>query len=185
MPRVPTRPRQPISPRGNPVTIEHTGDEAPWTPSWKPLTPEQRRVLGVMTELLLRGAQTLGDLRVRAARMEPVPDQAALKPIVDGLVKRGLVIELTGPGRGQVVSHALYGEQELAELRARHAGRASARPSPGDAEPAAAAPGASAARPAPGGTGETLARLAGEIAELRAEVARLSQKIDALESKAG
>src|SRR5262245_39732576 len=28
----------------------------------------------VMTELLLRGEQTLGDLRARASRMEPIPD---------------------------------------------------------------------------------------------------------------
>src|SRR5580765_791333 len=61
--------------------------------------------LAVLAELLLRGAQALGDLRGRAARMEPIADLAALKPIVDGLVQRGLMLELTPAGRGQIVSH--------------------------------------------------------------------------------
>jgi predicted esterase len=79
--------------------------------------------MAVMTELLLRGAQALGELRARAARMEPIADLAALKPIVDGLVARGLMIELTPPGRGQIVSHKLYLAPELEELRSRHSGR--------------------------------------------------------------
>src|SRR5262245_60358319 len=70
----------------------------------------ERAELAVMTELLLRGAQSLGDLRGRASRMEPIADLAALKPIVDGLSSRQLMIELTPPGRGQVVSHNLYEE---------------------------------------------------------------------------
>ena len=36
--------------------------------------------LAVMAELLLRGAQTEGELRGRAARMEPIADLAALRP---------------------------------------------------------------------------------------------------------
>ena len=44
--------------------------------------------LAVMTELLLRGAQTLGELRGRAARMEPIADIGALQPIVDSLRRK-------------------------------------------------------------------------------------------------
>src|SRR5262245_35401998 len=73
----------------------------------------------VMCELLLRGAQALGELRGRAARMEPIEDLAALKPIVAGLAERGLMIELTPPGRGQMVSHGLHLPEELAELKSR------------------------------------------------------------------
>ncbi|HEY2955126.1 MAG TPA: DUF480 domain-containing protein [Candidatus Eisenbacteria bacterium] len=238
------------------MTIPQTADESPWTPTWKPLSPEQRRVLGVliekakttpatypmtinaivlgsnqknnrepvmalaaddvervleelrvlgavteapeatraakfrhrgyewlgveraelavMTELLLRGAQTLGDLRSRADRMEHIPDLAALKPIVDALVKRGLMVELTPPGRGQLVSHNLYGEQELADLRAGYGGHAPAATSRDPGAPATAAP---------GGTADMLARLAGEVTELRAEVARLSERLGQIESK--
>src|SRR4051812_15438847 len=82
----------------------------------------EKTELAVMTELMLRGEQTLGELRGRAARMEPVADLAALKPVVDSLVKKGLMVELTPPGRGQVVSHGLYKERELAEVKARFAG---------------------------------------------------------------
>ena len=38
----------------------------------------------ILAELLLRGEQTLGDLRSSAARMEPIADQAALKEEVFG-----------------------------------------------------------------------------------------------------
>src|SRR5262245_19756066 len=82
----------------------------------------EKTELAVMTELLLRGEQTLGELRGRAARMEPIVDMAALKPVVDGLVHKGLMIELTSPGRGQIVSHNLYKERELTELKTRYAG---------------------------------------------------------------
>src|SRR5213596_2217917 len=81
----------------------------------------EKTELAVMTELLLRGEQTLGELRGRAARMEPIADMAALKPVVDSLLQKGLMIELTPSGRGQIVSHNLYKERELNELQARFA----------------------------------------------------------------
>jgi uncharacterized protein YceH (UPF0502 family) len=78
--------------------------------------------LAVMTELLLRGAQTEGELRGRAARMEPIADVAALRPVLASLVAKGLVISLTPEGRGHMVTHALYEPRELEKLRAEHAG---------------------------------------------------------------
>jgi uncharacterized protein YceH (UPF0502 family) len=77
----------------------------------------EKAELAVMTELLLRGAQTLGELRGRAARMEPIKDIGALQPIVDSLRQKGLLIYLTSPGRGGVVTHNLYQPQELAKVR--------------------------------------------------------------------
>ena len=47
--------------------------------------------LAVMAELLLRGEQTLGELRGRAARMEPIKGVSELQPIVDGLREKGLI----------------------------------------------------------------------------------------------
>ena len=76
--------------------------------------------LAVMAELLLRGAQTLGELRGRAARMEPIPGISDLRPILDSLYAKGLLLYLTPPGRGCIVTHALYQEQELEKLRAEH-----------------------------------------------------------------
>ncbi len=132
---------------------------------WLGVTPVE---LAVMTELLLRGAQPLGELRARAARMEPIADQAALKAIVDALVERGLVVALTPPGRGQVVSHALYLPPEMDVVRAHWAGRGS-----DETWTPAAAP---AASPATGG---------GDIASLREEMARLAERVAALEARLG
>lgn len=67
----------------------------------------------VMTELLLRGEQTFGELRTRASRMEPIQDLDELKGIVDRLIQRNLMVELSPQGRGQIVSHNLYPEWEL------------------------------------------------------------------------
>lgn len=71
----------------------------------------------VMTELLLRGHQTLGDLRTRASRMEPIPDLAELQTLLNALEARRLVVKLTPSGRGQIVSHGLYPEWELEALQ--------------------------------------------------------------------
>lgn len=102
--------------------------------------------------------------------MEPIADLAALMPVVDALLKRGLMIALTPPGRGQIVSHNLYLEHELAELRAQYSGQVPRAPSaPGHArapEPAAA-----------GAPSDKLAALAAEVAELRAEVGRLRAQV--------
>lgn len=150
-----------------------------------------RAELAVMTELLLRGEQTLGDLRARAARMEPVDDVVALKAIVDRLLARGLMIELTPPGRGQIVSHNLYREPELAALRARYSGHAA--PALRDESPPPYLAGANPERearwhPSASATGATLeqfAALAAEVAGLREEVARLREQVATLETRLG
>ncbi len=56
--------------------------------------------LAVMTELLLRGAQTEGELRGRASRMEPIADLTALRTVLDSLRAKGLITYLTPAGRG-------------------------------------------------------------------------------------
>jgi len=131
-----------------------------------------RAELAVLAELLLRGEQTIGDLRARAARMEPIPDLATLKPLIEGLVQRGLMIELTPPGRGQVVTHNLYLEPELAELRTRSGGRA-APPHVGDVPVSRP----SSATPSP----NAVAELSAAVDELRAEVQRLRTQVEDLE----
>lgn len=94
---------------------------------WLGVRPVELAVLG---ELLLRGAQSLGDLRGRAARMEAIEDVAALKTIVDGLVERKLMLELSAPGRGQVVSHNLYTPAELETVRTQQGAAARFEPAP-------------------------------------------------------
>ncbi len=120
--------------------------------------------LAVMAELLLRGAQTLGELRGRAARMEPIRDIGQLRPIIDSLRQKGLVILLTPSGRGCVVTHALYQEQELTKLRAEYGSAPVDEPIP-----------VAAVRP-PTATSprqETATSDAGNSQDLRAEIAAL------------
>jgi uncharacterized protein YceH (UPF0502 family) len=147
----------------------------------------EKTELAVMTELMLRGEQTLGELRGRAARMEPIADVGALRPVVDSLIKKGLIIELTPPGRGQIVSHNLYKERELNELKTRMANYVPPSGSDDDAPPlvvgtsGAAAAAATGARVTPPGvTADQFAELSVEVAELRAEVARLKDQLEAL-----
>jgi len=79
--------------------------------------------LAVMAELLLRGTQTEGDLRGRAGRMEPIADVAALRPVLDAMKAKGLVLSLTPVGRGHTVTHKLYEPRELEKQRAEFAGQ--------------------------------------------------------------
>ncbi len=78
--------------------------------------------LAVMAELLLRGSQTEGELRGRAARMEAIADVSALRPVLESLKDKRLVISLTSLGRGHTVTHNLYEPQEMDKQRALHAG---------------------------------------------------------------
>jgi uncharacterized protein len=154
--------------------------------------------LAVMTELLLRGAQTMGELRGRAARMEPIAGMSELTPIVERLRKKGLVIFLSSPGRGAVVTHNLYQPQELAKLKLEHGNESSGDDVPttaGSAMPAPVAgpssPSAARAdqpsRPAPsapqaagasarGAAGPELDVLRSELAELKRELAEVREQ---------
>jgi uncharacterized protein YceH (UPF0502 family) len=82
--------------------------------------------MAVMVELLLRGAQTVGELRGRAARMEPIPDLAALWPILESLQRKKLLIFLSPRGRGCTVTHALYLPNELEKVKLQFAHSAGA-----------------------------------------------------------
>ncbi|NOY29988.1 MAG: DUF480 domain-containing protein [Planctomycetes bacterium] len=134
--------------------------------------------LAVMAELLLRGAQTLGELRGRAARMEPIRDIGQLRPIVDSLRQKGLLILLTPSGRGCIVTHALYQEQELVKLRAEYGGAPVDEPIP-------------VAAPSPQQE-ETVASdeaglqfLRDEVASLRNEVGKLRSELQNLNQQLG
>ncbi len=67
------------------------------------------RQVAILTELLLRGRQTLGELRTRASRLEPIEDLDTLREEVKGLVERGYV-QVNGPleMRGVEVDHTFY-----------------------------------------------------------------------------
>ncbi|MGH7136891.1 MAG: DUF480 domain-containing protein [Pirellulales bacterium] len=140
--------------------------------------------LAVMTELLLRGAQTVGELRGRASRMEPIADLAALKPVVDSLKAKGLVLALSPEGRGQVVSHALYQPQELEKVRREVVGSTTPEHEPSEIlEPARLPSESGEARPSrPPEAAVPPARAIEheELVQLRAEVTALKRKVDEL-----
>lgn len=74
--------------------------------------------MAIMAELLLRGAQTEGELRGRASRFESIADLPTLRTHLAALQTRKLVISLTPEGRGHMVSHGLYLDRELDKVRA-------------------------------------------------------------------
>ena len=143
--------------------------------------------LAVMAELLLRGAQTIGELRGRAARMagNHLPDMAALKPVLNSLIEKKLVIAITPEGRGQIVTHGLYLPNELERVLRENSGggtAAAGEPQQGTTTPAApvvaSAPARSAAAaPAASNAGDVEA-LRAEVDELRQELTRLKQEVD-------
>ncbi len=137
--------------------------------------------LAVMAELLLRGTQTEGELRGRAARMEPIADLGALRPVLASLKQKGLVIWLSPEGRGHVVTHGLYEPRELekqrAEVAAGGAHRVEAPSMPRHAahegSPASGAQNSSSA----------IAELRREMEELRDDVAGLRSELEALRAE--
>lgn len=144
--------------------------------------------MAVMTELLLRGDQTIGELRGRAARMEPITDLAALRPVLDSLKAKGLVIALTPEGRGHVVTHALCRPQELESLKAKYEGAAAAElassSQPGGVASARTAPPASDAAPALRSTWESdggaAAAMRRELDDLRSQIVQVRSDVEEL-----
>lgn len=145
----------------------------------------------IMAELLLRGEQTVGELRGRAARMEPIADLGALKPILNSLIAKNLVLSLSPEGRGQMVSHNLYRESELAEVKARAASAAASGGSEdeGDALARASSQSSSTApSSAPSRGGVTLDmynELQLEVMKLRAEHSALRGLVHKIAEVAG
>ncbi|HQR08829.1 MAG TPA: DUF480 domain-containing protein [Gemmatales bacterium] len=125
--------------------------------------------LAIIAELLLRGAQSEGDLRGRANRMEPIADLEALRPIVKTLAERGMVIYLTPEGRrGTMVTHGFHTAEELMLLKSR-AERWAVE------EPVAAAAPRSA--PASSSLEPRLVAIEQAVTELREQVADLKRQL--------
>lgn len=161
--------------------------------------------LGVMTELLLRGAQTEGELRGRAARMDAIADLAALRPLVESLKAKNLIVSLTAEGRGHMLTHNLYRPDEMAALRAKF-GEGHSAVSPHSTAP----PGSGVSiepppqRPVPGAVHEggskkssdplarpsppdllpaTLAQASRELESLRTELSELRREVEELNDR--
>lgn len=127
---------------------------------------------GVMTELLLRGEQTAGDLRTRASRFEQIADLKTLHEILESLIAKKLVVALTPPGRGQMFTHNLYSEYELESIKKSVAAGAPAPTRSSTSGPSPAVP----ANP------DELQELKEEVAELRSEIEKLKDRLSVLEN---
>jgi len=123
--------------------------------------------LAILAELLLRGPQTLGELRTRAERMHPFADLAAVEQVLGELAERTppLVMRLPRqPGRKESrFAHLLAGEPDLS------------------AEERTATP--EGARLQVMAENERIAALELEVATLRAEVGELRQVMEEFRSQ--
>ncbi len=74
--------------------------------------------LAILTELMLRGRQRLGELRTRASRMVPIDSLEQLRAELEGLMERNL-LQTTGDleRRGTEVDHNLYRPKENMTLQ--------------------------------------------------------------------
>jgi uncharacterized protein len=120
--------------------------------------------ISLLCVLMLRGAQTPGELKQRTERLQPFADLAAIYSGLEGLIERGLALRLPRrPGqKEQRYIHLLAGEEAAAEQAQAEA-----------AAPVAGNPAATANR----SEAERLDRLEGELADLRAEVEGLREAL--------
>jgi len=141
----------------------------------------EKEELAILGELLLRGEQTEGDLRGRASRMDPIPDLDVLRMHLDRLAARGLVIWLSPPGRGRMLTHGLLPPEKLDKVRAglgiSGASVAAALPEALPQAPSETLPARPTAPPAPspasGGLEDRVAALERTVADLRERIAAL------------
>lgn len=138
--------------------------------------------LSVLTELLLRGEQTIGELRARAARMESsIEGMDELRPILASLKQKNLIVELTPPGRGQVVTHNLYLPNELERLQQQFKGYQAANDSeePSLQSPSRASVSTGDADPrVDSDLGQRVRRLESMVADLQEQVSQLKRLVE-------
>ena len=156
--------------------------------------------LAVLCVLMLRGAQTPGELKQRTERLHPLADLSAVLDALERLIGREFAERLPRrPGQKEERYTQLLGEDEaqpgvpapaapppaLAPAPARAPGPAPADPDFDDA-PGPAAPPPVAAAPAAAATPDPrVARLEGEVAALRADLDALRAALDALRAELG
>jgi len=173
--------------KGATVMVESGGRVVRWKHTLYDWLKVSKVEIAVIAELLLRGSQTEGDLRARASRMEPIPDLPTLQALLEGLIARDLVVQLSPPGqkRGVMVTHGLYRPAELERERQKHG---HGQPDEDDEPPAGQGQPTSrpaTARVAPPGLADDLAALRAEVESLRATVETLADELRALKSSLG
>jgi uncharacterized protein YceH (UPF0502 family) len=132
--------------------------------------------ISLLAVLMLRGAQTPGELKTRTERLHSFGEMADVMETVDRLIERSLVARLDRrPGQREERYTHLLSEDGADEVASRPEPAAEA-PAPA----AAAPPPATAAPPAAGpGDAERIERIERQLAELRAEIQALRDELGA------
>lgn len=147
------------------------------------------RQQAVMTELLLRGPQTIAELRTRAARMAPIESPEAVVTVLDSLAALNppLVAQLPRSAGERTIryTHLLYPPDEAPQTAPVAEPQRQPPPPPQRGEPP----------PAPRAVGSStcdadelrseIERIDGELAEFHEAVAELRRRLDAIESRLG
>lgn len=147
-------------------------------------TPLNEQQLAIMTELMLRGKQQLGELRTRASRMVGIDSQDDLRRELQSLMDAGLV-RANGPldRRGIEVDHDLYPRSEnhepLATYSADDNEAVTSRPTP--SPPQVSHP-TSAESPVSNGSNERFTNLESMIRDLRDELASVRSEFQTLQN---
>ena len=142
------------------------------------LDGRQRAVLG---ELLLRGPQTLGDLRTRASRMQDLPSLEDLATVLSQLSERGFAKRLSPEGqkRGVMWMHLLYPAEEGERLAEKHRALGDASDDGAEEEREEPAP----VRRTAAVSDDRGRELESQVADLKSRLADLAEAHDALAAR--
>lgn len=129
--------------------------------------------LALLSTLLLRGAQTVGELRQRTERMHAFPDLASAEEALTDLIAHpaGPLVACFLPGQGRRVSvyvHLLSGEVESPDIPLAPASASTPSQDSHDDDPPR--------------SGDWKSRMEAQIELLKMEVSRLKQRLDDIES---
>lgn len=131
--------------------------------------------VAILTELLLRGQQAIGELRTRAGRMVPIDSLEQLRTELEGLLQMELIrTDGSLDRRGVEVDHNLYTAHERQPMRARQSEESGTDvPTPSPSRATGTTGGSS---PAPVSDGR-LAALESSLTELRDENTKLREEL--------
>jgi len=138
--------------------------------------------LAVLCVLMLRGAQTPGELKQRTERLHPLADLGAVQATLERLIDRELVVRLhRRPGQKEERYAHLLGDDAAEPV----GGAVTEAPSAGADAPTSSPPPLPSTAPAPAPPDARVARLEDEVAALRADLAELRATLDALRAELG
>lgn len=151
----------------------------------------QARQRAIMTELMLRGPQTVGELRTRCARMVDIGSIAdvseALQTLIDWDPPLARMLP-RAPGQSAVrYTHLLYPDDEAPQqpphVTETHAPAPLASAFAGDANVRPELP--RTAEPRPGALRAEVSEMGEEIADLHHQLAELLRRVEAIEQRLG